>query len=713
MVVLLSRSSLVLVVLCSLALRCVEQSSISESIYHYAPEDVVSYCSRKLNISGQVGCSSKLGVTSGVVIMANNSAQVATFLNGTRENGVILVVNFDVFINASLMEQVRRAPHVVGLVIFSPERDWVPGASGFSESPTCPNALYSLYSPDVQCNFTPSWNPFGADYSTIDWPFPAVLVQNQIPEMKVALADCYHKFNVNPADDTRCSMELRNPMSAVRSTVVCTRRQSLMSLQIFETSEVFCEELTGLNIVLSTTNTTASLGHPEFARSEELKKGRRAVNSSLLVMTRMDSRSMFERSGFGSQGILPSVAVLLSVAIHLMRQPAFKDLQLERDLFFAFLDNEAYDFMGSNRLNYDLREYLLAAYTGYSLGWDQLYGVIELGEISLSNSTDPVYQMLSDSAIYDKTKTVTDRLRSNLIQSSERFGKIRFVKPTEQVSRMPLPPTVSMQRILYYAPHSLAHLVLTDAAGPPLHDTYFESFLDVNWPPKDNPGADATLLSFANTLADALHREVTTNAQPIPASIEHPTPGDLLECFVHTVNCSLLKMFLSPMDINFLLKLGTPIPTQTYTSVNKHELKLSHIVNVLLMGLTGQLTEEPNCPSRTEKDPYVYLMGYFNGSERCYRTLLDFANRFVMFQDGEPIAPAWVRSRVATNHRYLRWYRSASRTIDIISVALGLLFMVLTGVCAFFLRSVIDVPANNILNATGARDVIPVIATPT
>lgn len=94
-------------------------------------------------------------------------------------------------------------------------------------------------------------------------------------------------------------------------------------VSFFQEPSVFCDELTGINIVLGSSNTSHQL-HLSSDKLGEANVTTRAPNSSLLVLTRMDARSMFERSGFGTQSILPGLSVLLSAAVHLLRQPAFK-----------------------------------------------------------------------------------------------------------------------------------------------------------------------------------------------------------------------------------------------------------------------------------------------------------------------------------------------------------------------------------------------------
>lgn len=47
-------------------------------------------------------------------------------------------------------------------------------------------------------------------------------------------------------------------------------------------------------------------------------------NPTVLVLTRIDSLSMFDRRATSGFSVLPAVSVLASTAAHVMQQPAFK-----------------------------------------------------------------------------------------------------------------------------------------------------------------------------------------------------------------------------------------------------------------------------------------------------------------------------------------------------------------------------------------------------
>ncbi|CAH8450280.1 unnamed protein product [Heterobilharzia americana] len=629
-------------------------SKITEYIYSYVPSALTSFCTRRLNLTGQVGCSSDISGNSGVAVFIDGSNDVLDSINSDVVTPFIIVLGTKEFTNSSLTQYFRSKQNIKGLVVLSSKTEDFDNYA-FSESSTCPNGLYSAYKWSEQCGNGTQWNPAGSGYSYISWPFPVVHVADVNNTIKDAIYDCFSKFNVVPVDDTRCSIEISNPMSAVGSSETCFRRQYLMSLHISENTEIFCDELTGLNIVLLATN---SSNHSLDYNAMNISTCNRLENSSLFVLTRMDSRSMFERSGFSSQGVLPSIAVLISVAAHLMGQENLKNSGSAKDLFFGFLDNEAYDFMGSYRLSYDLSSGNIGRYTGSPVMWDNVYGIIELGELGLSqkHSDIPTFYMLSDAKTYKQTRNSTDVLFSYLTAASNASRRVSLERPSDLLQALPLPPT--------------AHVMLSDHVGPPILNKHFESFLDTTWPPTDNPTADSNLLDFANTLADALHRIVSSNHSPIPSNITYPKPSDIMHCFSTDPGCDLFKKYLSPEDFQFLKMLRTPVPAQSYLPLGRPEMKVSHLVSILLMGLTGRRTSSPACPPSDERGPYTYWMGYFNGSEQCYFAQMDIMSRFLLMEGEKLKAPAWMRSREYSG-RFIRWYRAASPTVDGLSIALG------------------------------------------
>ncbi|KAL5109363.1 Nicastrin [Taenia crassiceps] len=410
---------------------------------------------------------------------------------------------------------------------------------------------------------------------------------------------------------------------------------------------------------------------------------------TLLVVSRVDALSMFDRKATSALAVLPAVSVMVSAAVHLLNQPDVRAGRMRKNLFFLLLDNEALSFMGSQRFLFDLTHGRVAQASGLPLNVESVEAVIELAGIGLPREDEeelPTYYLLSDPAIAQQTENITSSIWRALNDSAGgQNNTVRFLNGSI-VSPTLLPPSLSTQALLKYFIRNgrpLSHTVISDRpAVPPFADTFIDSFLDTRWPP--SPAANEYLLRLANLLADVLHREITEDSSPIPKQIGGVKPAELMDCFLKNPGCNLLRMHLEPEVVNFLLSLRGPIPMQTYEPVDGHSWRVSHVVSHLLMGLTGHRLKE--CPPSKDYGAFTYMYGYYNGSTWCYRSLIETVTSFFFLEDGAVAAPGWVRSVPFQNQRFVRLFRSAPLSNDKLSLALGIVLTAITAPTALLVR---------------------------
>nr|CDS23988.1 Nicastrin [Echinococcus granulosus] len=432
-----------------------------------------------------------------------------------------------------------------------------------------------------------------------------------------------------------------------------------------------------------------------------------ATNSSstkpdptILVISRVDALSMFDRRATSALAVLPAVSVMVSAAVHLLNQLDVRAGRMRKNLLFLLLDNEALSFMGSQRFLFDLTHGRVAQASDLPLNVESVESVIELAGIGLPLEDDrklPIYYLLCDPGIAQQTENITSSIWRALNASADDQGStVRFLNGS-LVPPALLPPSLSTQALLKYFVRKgrpLSHIVISDRpATPPFADTFIDSFLDTRWPP--SPTANEYLLRLANLLADALHREITEDSSPIPEPISGVKPAELMDCFLKDPGCNLLRMASSPLIdhlepevVNFLLSLKGPIPMQTYEPVDGHSWRVSHVVSHLLMGLTGHRLKE--CPPSTDYGAFTYMYGYYNGSTWCYRSLVETATSFFFLEDGAVAAPGWVRSVPFENQRFVRLFRSAPPSNDKLALALGIILTAITGLIALLVRAFAD-----------------------
>ncbi|VDK31772.1 unnamed protein product [Taenia asiatica] len=628
--------SLVLFIFCFLA------PSTSYELFYEISDRSISHCSRKLNVDSDIGCSSKYPSSIGEVLISDNGTHLRESISNSLSN-LMVVIPLQLFISPDVILFLRNSEKVAGLFVFSPN---FPNSTfdcpyGFSENTFCPNGEFTFYNDSGQlCDANSKWNPLASEYATISWPFPVVLADESDTETWENVFTCYIAYNQSPVDDTRCFMEIRNFMSAVKSSQTCYAREILLSHHLELAS--FCSQIGGVNLMLRARALTTTIPNST------------APDPTLLVVSRVDALSMFDRRATSALAVLPAVSVIVSTAVHLLNQPDVRAGRMRKNLLFLLLDNEALSFMGSQRFLFDLTHSRVAQASGLPINVESVEAVIELAGIGLPRENEeklPTYYLLSDPAIAQQTEDITSSIWRALNASADGQGNaVRFLNGSISSPTL-LPPSLSTQALLKYFMRNgspLSHTVISDRpAAPPFADTFIDSFLDTRWPP--SPAANDYLLRLANLLADVLHRH------------------------------------LEPEVVNFLLSLKSPIPMQTYEPVDGHSWRVSHVVSHLLMGLTGHRLKE--CPPSQDYGPFTYMYGYYNGSTWCYRSLLETVTSFFFLEDGAVAAPGWVRSVPFQNQRFVRLFRSASPSNDKLALALGIFLTALTAPIALLMRA--------------------------
>ena len=105
---------------------------------------------------------------------------------------------------------------------------------------------------------------------------------------------------------------------------------------------LFCDPLGGSNI---------------FNTLLEISKKESITNNSVVVLSaRLDSFSMFDNLSPGADSALTSVVTLLSVANTLakIKSEIIAKANNKTNVLFALFDGEAFDYIGSSRVVYDM-----------------------------------------------------------------------------------------------------------------------------------------------------------------------------------------------------------------------------------------------------------------------------------------------------------------------------------------------------------------------
>jgi len=343
----------------------------------------------------------------------------------------------------------------------------------------------------------------------------------------------------------------------------------------------------------------------------------RPEKSVIALISRTDSLSMFEKSATAVNGAITSTALLLSVMKLLKSQPEFQNQasSLDKDVLFLFLDNESYDYLGSNRFFFDLNDGKIARLTDTVINATHLDLLLEFGELGFLKNPPEVnfFYPLHSKEVIDQNRTI------NYIRSlSWYFSEFGFLT----TSFANLPPS-SVQYFLREA--SIPAIVMGDHKSKFLN-SFYNSFLD----DKQAENNSLQLTAIVNAVASFVFQKATgKNLTAHMSDNDLATPWNIINCFTRDIRCSLLRNVLKTENIEKLSRLGTPIPTQAHSATTEisSDYRFSFLLRNLIVYLSGQKINNGPCKPCPNCTDLVNLT-FGNDTTHCYRTLYDDQDEF-------------------------------------------------------------------------------------
>ncbi|XP_076277528.1 nicastrin [Lasioglossum baleicum] len=322
----------------------------------YMSFEGVSACFRRHNGTHQFGCSSSRSGSIGVVHLVEGEADIRWLEQNATAGPYTVVLPFSMFTRNYLF-RLRDTNNVNGVLLAKNISQ--PYPDSYSPEDTCPNR-YSGYK---NCTETSPWNPHGSSLLMEDWPFPMFYIENEtkIEDVK----SCFYKYNAHDLESQRqrplCALEMKSFMFAAVDSRTCIRRNDF---KLHIDPILYCDPLGDRNIHWPLT---------------PLNKEK---NSIILVTARLDASSLFDRISPGAENVVTGLVTLLATAYHLNN--LFKNATLidNTNVVFSLFNGEAFDYIGSSRLIYDLKEGNFHALGGVQLKFDDIKSVIEFGQLS-------------------------------------------------------------------------------------------------------------------------------------------------------------------------------------------------------------------------------------------------------------------------------------------------------------------------------------------
>ncbi|XDV28379.1 hypothetical protein PO909_031703 [Leuciscus waleckii] len=565
-----------------------------------------------------------------------------------------MIVMETAFFNRSVMLRMKNSSRVSGVAVIVSKTGL---AENFSPHTTCPNQNTGVYSEDygpelANCNVT-AWNPLGNGLSYEDFSFPvfALKDENQTQVIRKCYEDHNLRVNGSAPQYPLCAMQLFSHMHAVTDTVTCMRRTDLQN-RFSINPEVLCDPLSDFNVWSSTRPLNNSA------------KGHKTNESVVIAATRLDGRSFFWDEAPAAEGTVSGIVTLLA-AVHALH-PVTQQAPPLRNIFFTFFQGEAFDYIGSSKMVYDMER------NEFVIDLDNVHSMLEIGQVGLRSGRD--LWMHSDPISF-KNNSVKDEV-SLMMKNMQSVAAGLNISLDEPPVTQPLPPS-SLQRFLRVRP--IPGLVLADHRTSFIN-RYYESVYDdaenlnVSYPPNLSPDEQLvfeteeakSLAEVATLVARSLYQQAGGEERNLNNITADPKiVAQLLYGFLIQKNNSWFRSLLPPevtkKGANSILSSGPP---QFYIGVGPRNIgpvhSVTRFVQYIMANLTGTVTNltETQCQNPESKDlfSYFWVTGpSVNGSGEplCVRASVRLA---------KAVSPAFERMEYGSRD-YSTWTESRWKSI--------------------------------------------------
>uniref|UniRef100_A0A673WSP0 Nicastrin n=1 Tax=Salmo trutta TaxID=8032 RepID=A0A673WSP0_SALTR len=678
-------------------------NSVAQKIYVELNNTVP--CVRLLNATHQIGCQSSISGDTGVIHVLESEADLEWPLSKGPNPPYMVLLESSLFTKSIMMKMKNASSRVAGVVV-------VPKTSPpeFSPHTTCPNENTGVYTETydhnlAHCNTT-VWNPRGngLSYEEFDFPVFSLKEDNETEVIKQCYFDHNRVVNGSGLQYPLCAMQLFSHMYAVTDTATCMRRGSID----FSTSPVMvCNPLGDYNVCafIRPYNSTA-FGHKE--------------NESVVVAAaRLDSRAFFLQDSTGAEGSVSGFVTLLAAAQAL--REATQEAPPTRNILFAFFHGEVFDYIGSSRMVYDMKN------NKFVIDLDNVHSILEIGQVKTLRSGTNLF--LHSDPVSRRNNTIHDEVRGSemiLFVSSTAGLNFSFV---ETGFSQPLPPS-SFQRFL--RARAIPGIFLADHQTA-FNNRYYESFYDdaahlnLTYPSNLSPEEQLefvtdtakSLTEVATAVARALFKQAGgNNSQVNNINADPKTVTQMLYGFLVRSNNSWFQALMAPelkdkvfgFSFHCVFCLSEPNPPQYYVGVAKlpHQANaLTYLVQYLLANLTGTATNltQSQCKKPDElPNESTYMYSYFwvqgmvppNSTQResfCVRTAVRLAKAVSpAFDLGDYVSKeysTWTESQ--WTFIKARIFLVASRDLEMLTLGVGVAVLFTSLLVTYFVSTKADV----------------------
>ncbi|XP_076847547.1 nicastrin [Brachyhypopomus gauderio] len=655
-------------------------SSVEQKIYIELNNTVP--CVRLLNATHQIGCQSSISGDTGVLHVLETEADLDWILNTGPHPPYMVLMEAAFFTRPNLM-RMKNSTRVAGVAVINSN---TAPADSFSPHTSCPNQNTGVYrenyGPDLaNCNRT-VWNPLGNSLSYEDFAFPVFSLQddNQTQVMHKCYEDHNMRVNGSAPQYPLCAMQLFSHMHAVTDTVTCMRRADV------------CDPLSDFNVWASIRPINTSV------------KGHKENESVVIAAARLDGRSFFWDVGTSAEGTVSGIVTLLAAAHALY--PVTQEAPPLRNIFFTFFQGEAFDYIGSSRMVYDMEK------KKFVIDLDNVHSFLEIGQVGLRNG--PKLWMHSD-PVSRKNITVDGEVK-NLVDNIKSAASTMELSLAEPNVTQALPPS-SFQRFLRVQP--IPGVVLADHQSSFIN-RYYESlydtaaYLNVTYPSNLSPEerleyeteASKSLTEVATLVARSLYKQAGGDERLLSnITADGKMMARLLYGFLVRSNNTWFSSLLPPEAASGHGSILESGPPQYYIGLRQDKMakSVTRLVQFVLANATGTAIPlnktqclKPNDVPGESVDLYSYYwvsgppsVNSSAGDPYCLRASVRLAKAlspaFELPEYGSREYSTWTESRWKTIRA--RIFLVASPQLEMLTLGVGLTVLIVSLVLTYFISS--------------------------
>ena len=559
----------------------------------YTDLQETAFCFRRTNGTHQFGCTSDQNGNVGVVHLISQDSEVNWLVEKGPHSPYVAVITPKMF-KKDTLATLKNSGKINGIILLGVNESLslLEKPQKYSSDSTCPNKPSSLYSE------ARNWNPEGSNVLFEDWPFPIFLVKDT-EKVENLVFDCYEKFNKPKNDVARnwplCAVELKSHMSAAVDTKTCQRRNNLINPF---SPVLVCDPMGDQNVF-----------HLD-GQNVDWSQERFQDKSILIVSTQLDGINNFDKQEFGFDSPSTGIVTLLAVAEILYRKEFSP--QNGKNVLFAFLNGESFDYIGSSKMVYDMKNGKFPFDKSEvedeenGLEWPlidlkSILGQIELGPLSNAKANNLFAHV--DSQF---NSDLLEKLKAKATQSNLNI---------QSASGSTLPPA-SVQSLLK-EDRKIPAIFLSNFNSE-FTNPYFHSLYDDVRPPQ----IVSHLAKISETLARFISEVVGTNLNDFKA--DETLIENLLKCYTESSQCDMFYAVTSTDFVSKTRLIDQPLPqyvgvdrSHTYHTLFTHRL----LAYLTTKPLPGQYSVSNCTKSKTTEayNPYFVngeeIPSYWNGTK--------------------------------------------------------------------------------------------------